>query len=52
MAPPPSEELKLQGPTVWKRRLEELAAERAISVAALVRIYLREALYEGRKGAA
>ena len=44
----PSESLKLQVPAVWKRRLEELAEERSISVASLVRIYLRECLYERR----
>lgn len=35
-------------PRKWKVRLEELAREQAISVADLVRIYLREALYGGR----
>lgn len=32
-------------PRKWKARLELLAREQAISVADLVRIFLREALY-------
>jgi len=42
------EPLRLEVPRSWKRRLEELAKESAVSVADLVRIYLREALY-GRR---
>lgn len=33
-------------PVKWKARLDELAAEQAISVSALVRIFLRAGLYE------
>jgi hypothetical protein len=38
--------LKVQVPESWRDRLRELADERAISVADLVRIFLREALYD------
>jgi len=38
--------LKVQVPQPWHDRLKELASERAISVADLVRIFLREALYD------
>lgn len=33
-------------PETWHQRLKELAAEQAISVADLVRIFLRAGLYE------
>jgi hypothetical protein len=50
-APPPREhelhQLRLGIPPAWYARLQQLAGERAISVAALIRIYLREALYKG-----
>ena len=42
------EEIRIRVPPLWKRRLESLARERAIAVADLVRIYLREALYGQR----
>lgn len=39
------EEIRFRVPRKWKTRLELLAREQAISVADLVRIFLREALY-------
>ena len=42
------EELRFRVPRKWKLRLESLAREQAISVADLVRIFLREALYGKR----
>ena len=41
-------ELNTPVPRSWKRRLETIASERAISVADLVRLYLRDALYGER----
>jgi hypothetical protein len=38
--------IRVQVPVKWKARLDELAAEQAISVSALVRILLRAGLYE------
>ena len=39
------EEIRFRVPRKWKQRLELLAREQAISVADLVRIFLRESLY-------
>jgi hypothetical protein len=33
-------------PRAWLVRLQELAADRAVSVSAVLRIFLRDALYE------
>lgn len=38
--------LTIRVPKKWHARLKLLAAERAISISDLVRIYLREALYD------
>lgn len=38
--------LQTRIPWAWKRRLDELAEERAVSIGDVVRIFLRDALYE------
>ncbi len=38
--------LQTRIPWAWKERLDELAAERAVAVDAVVRILLRDALYD------
>lgn len=38
--------LQTRIPWSWKDRLDELAAERAVSIGDVVRIFLRDSLYE------
>lgn len=40
--------LQIWVPRSWRARLQELASERAVSVSDVVRILLRENLYERR----